>query len=26
MINTEPPPRLEGKYAAMAICWFLGIG
>ncbi|CAL5211866.1 unnamed protein product [Lathyrus oleraceus] len=27
MVNsTEPPPRLEGKYAAIVICWFLGIG
>ncbi|XP_058734831.1 equilibrative nucleotide transporter 3-like [Vicia villosa] len=26
MVDTEPPPRLEGKYAAIVICWFLGIG
>ncbi|WJX51716.1 Epsin-3, clathrin recruitment and traffic between the Golgi and endosome [Trifolium repens] len=26
MVNNEPPPRLEGKYAAMTICWFLGNG
>ncbi|RHN60186.1 putative equilibrative nucleoside transporter [Medicago truncatula] len=23
---SETPPRLEGKYAAIVICWFLGIG
>lgn len=26
MVISETPPRLEGKYAAMVICWFLGIG
>ncbi|XP_004507230.1 equilibrative nucleotide transporter 3-like [Cicer arietinum] len=26
MVKSEPPPRLEGKYAAVVICWLLGIG
>ncbi|XP_024631388.1 equilibrative nucleotide transporter 3 isoform X2 [Medicago truncatula] len=26
MVMSETPPRLEGKYAAIVICWFLGIG
>ncbi|KAL9297647.1 hypothetical protein ACSQ67_023543 [Phaseolus vulgaris] len=26
MENSEPPRRLEGKYAAIVVCWFLGNG
>ncbi|KAG5118949.1 hypothetical protein JHK82_033369 [Glycine max] len=26
MENNEPPRRLEGKHAAMAVCWLLGTG
>ncbi|KAL3017474.1 hypothetical protein AAZX31_06G280300 [Glycine max] len=26
MENNEPPRRLEGKYAAMVVCWLLGNG
>ncbi|XP_004487344.1 equilibrative nucleotide transporter 3-like isoform X1 [Cicer arietinum] len=26
MVNIEPPTRLQGKYAAIVVCWLLGNG